>query len=143
MKGLIQYIKESQLEVNGFAILKPEFLDHEDDWKYLLSKKYGWDIVRYNKIKLSHNQAAELYKPHKDKDFYNDLCNYMCSDYCGCALLHKDCKDPIENMNKVKDVVRKQWGKDDMKNAMHSSDSLENVDRESKICFKENYEENK
>ena len=36
-----------------------------------------------------------------------------------------------------KDQIRNKWSKDDMKNAMHSSDSLQNVKRESKIIFDE------
>ena len=38
-------------------------------------------------------------------------------------------------MDKIKDEIRKKWGKDDMKNAMHSSDSLQNAARESNIIF--------
>ena len=38
-------------------------------------------------------------------------------------------------MDKLKDKVRDAWGKDDMKNGMHSSDSLENVKREYKLIF--------
>ena len=41
---------------------------------------------------------------------------------------------------KVKDEVRDKYGKDDMKNCMHSSDSKENVEREADICFKINNE---
>ena len=48
----------------------------------------------------------------------------------------KLCNDPIQDMNIFKDKIRSEWGKDEMKNAMHSSDSLENVIRESKICMK-------
>lgn len=136
MKDLVQFIKESQLEVNGFVILKPGFEKYVDDWKRLICDTNGWDMIRCNKLKLSPEQAADLYSPHKDKDFYNDLCDYMCSDDCYCAICHKDCEDPIKEMDKIKSTVRDNWGIDDMKNAMHSSDSLENVDRESKICLK-------
>ena len=135
MKSLVKYVKESQLEVNGFIILKPGFEKHYEDWKTLIQNK-DWDIIRCNKIKLTGDQAEDLYLPHKDKDFYNDLCDYMCSGDCYCAICHKDCSNPIEDMKKIKDTVREKWGIDDMKNAMHSSDSLENVDRESKICLK-------
>ena len=38
-------------------------------------------------------------------------------------------------MKTLKDKVRKAWGKDEMKNAMHSSDSLENVKREKNLVF--------
>ena len=136
MKHLLEYILESNnLELNGFVILKPEFLDHKDDFLALL-KNNGWDIVQQTECQLSKEQAEELYNPHKDKDFYKDLCNYMCSDKCLCCACHKNCEDPIEDMKKLKDKVRENWGKDEMKNGMHSSDSLENVNRESKICLK-------
>ena len=55
---------------------------------------------------------------------------------CLCAKCYKECEDPIEQMDSLKDKVRDKWGKNDMKNAMHSSDSIENVKRESKIVFK-------
>lgn len=136
MKSLLQFILESSdnLELNGFVILKPGFLDHKDDFLALL-KNNGWDIIQQTECQLSKEQAEELYNPHKDKDFYKDLCDYMCSGKCLCCLCHKNCEDPIENMKKLKDKVRKNWGKDEMKNGMHSSDSLKNVNRESKICL--------
>ena len=69
------------------------------------------------------------------KDYYEDLCIYMASDECIAYMLYKDCKDPIKDLEKLKDKVRKTWGKDDMKNAMHSSDSKENVEREYKLIL--------
>jgi nucleoside-diphosphate kinase len=135
MKSLTQFILESKnLELNGFCILKPEFLDHEEDFLALL-KNNNWDIIQKKKLLLTKEQSSNLYSPHKDKDFYKDLCDYMSSGECLCCSCHKDCEDPIEDMKKLKDKVRKNWGKDEMKNGMHSSDSLENVNRESKIIF--------
>lgn len=135
MKSLTQFILESKnLELNGFCILKPEFLDHEEDFLALL-KNNNWDIIQKKKLLLTKEQSSNLYSPHKDKDFYKDLCDYMSSGECLCCSCHKDCEDPIEDMKKLKDKVRKNWGKDEMKNGMHSSDSLENVNRESKIVF--------
>ena len=138
MKTLIEYIHESKesinLELNGFCILKPEFLEYTEDFLALL-KNNGWNVVQKKELLLSKEQAADLYSPHKDKDFYKDLCDYMSSDKCLCCSCHKDCEDPINDMKKLKDKVRENWGKDEMKNGMHSSDSLENVNRESKIIF--------
>ena len=127
-------INEDASSVNGFVILKPEFLNHEEDFLKLLDNN-GWKVIQKMKKKLSQAEAEELYKMHKEKDFYKDLCKYMCSDDCLCCLCHKDCKDPIKDMDALKDKVRKTWGKDEMKNGMHSSDSLENVNRESKLIF--------
>ena len=134
MKTLIQYIQESHTELNGFCILKPGFLDHTDDFLALL-KNNDWKIIQKKKLLLTKEQASKLYSPHKDKDFYKDLCNYMSSSECLCCSCYKECNDPIEDMKKLKDKVRENWGKDEMKNGMHSSDSLKNVNRESKIIF--------
>jgi len=136
MIPLSQYIKETKDDyLNGFVILKPEFLDHSDEWLKILQDN-EWDILDKQTLTLSEEQAKELYKMHKDKDFYNDLCKYMSSGECLCCKCYKECNDPIEEMNKIKDDIRKKWGKDDMKNAMHSSDSLQNAKRESNIVFK-------
>lgn len=125
---------ESVSKLNGFCILKPEFLDHEEDFLKMLSNN-GWKVVQKDKRKLTQQEAQELYKMHKNKDFYNDLCKYMSSSECLCCSCYKDCKDPIKDMQSIKDKVRKTWGKDEMKNGMHSSDSLENVNREAKLIF--------
>ena len=135
MKKFSTFILEADnIELNGFCILKPEFLDHTDDFIALL-KNNDWKIIQKKKLLLNKEQAKELYSPHKDKDFYKDLCDYMSSSECLCCSCHKDCDNPIEDMKKLKDKVRENWGKDEMKNGMHSSDSIENVNRESKICF--------
>ena len=135
MKSLVQYIKESQLEMNGFVILKPEFLEWEEPWLDLLKNK-GWQIIQKKKCQLSNDQCKELYKMHKDKPFYDDLCKYMSSDECICCSCYKKCDNPIKEMKDIKNIVREKWGIDDMKNAMHSSDSLENVNRENNIIMK-------
>ena len=135
MKTFTQFMLEQNSELNAFVILKPEFLKYEQQWLDLL-KNDDWQIVQKKKLKLTHEQAEELYKMHKDKDFYKDLCNYMSSDDCICCTCHKNCEDPIKSMKKLKDKARNTWGKSEMKNAMHSSDSLENVKRESNIVFK-------
>lgn len=135
MKKFSTFILEADnIELNGFCILKPEFLEHEEDFLALL-KNNDWKIIQKKKLLLTKEQASNLYSPHKDKDFYKDLCDYMSSGECLCCSCHKDCENPIEDMKKLKDKVRENWGKDEMKNGMHSSDSLENVNRESKICL--------
>lgn len=134
MKSLIQYIKEALGEVNGFCILKPEFLEHEFEFDELL-KNNNWQIVQKTKKTLSLPEAQELYISKAKEDYYEDLCIYMASDECIAYMLYKDCEDPIKDLEKLKDKVRKTWGKDDMKNAMHSSDSKENVEREYKLIL--------
>ena len=137
MKSLLAYIKEDKdMYNNSFVILKPEFLSHKNEWIEMLQNN-EWDILDKKLLTLSKDQAEELYCMHKGKDFYDDLCKYMSSGECLCCKCYKECSNPIEEMDKLKDQIRNKWGKDDMKNAMHSSDSLQNVKRESKIIFDE------
>lgn len=133
MKTLTQYVESIASKVNGFCILKPGFMKYEDEFLTLL-KNNGWKVINRRKGKLSREQAAALYSMHEAKPFYQTLVEYMQSDESLCLSCSKKCDDPIKEMNELKDKVRKSWGEDDMKNAMHSSDSIENVERESKIC---------
>lgn len=144
MKSLRQFIEDLATPVNtlgmgdvnaanAFCLLKPGFLKHEEEFRDTLKAK-GWNVLKDKEVQLSDTQAANLYSPHADKEFYGDLCKYMASGPSHWYACYKDCEDPIKDMDKLKDEIRNKWGKDDMKNAMHSSDSIENVSREMMIC---------
>lgn len=135
MKSLPQFINESALGMNGFVILKPKFTEYDE----MLSNKLklnGWTITHKKKQRLTKDVAKELYAMLADKPFYNDLCDYMVCDDCICYGCHKDTEDPIKEMNDLKGEIRKAIGKNDMENGMHSSDSLDNVQREYDLCMK-------
>ena len=135
MKELEQYLIESinnNENINAFSILKPGFLQYEDEWFSLLENN-NWLIENRKKLTMTRKQAKELYKFNADKDFYNDLVDYMCSGKVIVITAYKDCENPIKEMDKLKDKFRKKYGKDEMRNGMHSSDSLANVKREAKI----------
>ena len=135
MRHFLDFIAEnSNNQINGFVILKPGFMKYEQPFYDMLNNN-GWQIIQKVKKQLSDSCTKELYKMHEKKDFYKELCNYMASDKCVCCACYKDCKDPIEDMKKIKDKVRDSWGKNEMENAMHSSDSLDNVNRESNLIF--------
>ena len=138
MKKLSKFLEDSRdrspRSINGFVILKPGFLEYEEPLCNMLQNN-GWSIIEKKRCKLTPDQAAKLYINLNEKPFYNDLCQYMSSDNCLCCRCVKDCEDPIGDMKSLKDKVRGQWGIDDMRNAMHSSDSQEAVDAESKLCM--------
>ena len=138
MKKLSKFLEDSRdrspRSINGFVILKPGFLEYEKPLCDMLQNN-GWSIIEKKRCKLTPDQAAKLYINLNEKPFYNDLCQYMSSDNCLCCRCAKDCEDPIGDMKALKDKVRGQWGIDDMRNAMHSSDSQEAVDAESKLCM--------
>lgn len=137
MKSLKSFILESENSNREFVILKPEFTDKDRDFEELLNN-HGWKVIQKKKQTLSKEKAEKLYAMHRHKPFYDVLINYMSSGPCVCYSVFTDDKtkkDPVKDMSRIKDEVRKVWGKDDMKNAMHSSDSPENVIRETNICM--------
>ena len=67
-----------------------------------------------------------------EKSDFEDLCKYMSSgDSIGFVL----CNYKGADLLKLKDNIRNKYGVDEMRNAIHSSDSGLNVYRESKIYF--------
>ena len=138
MKRFSEIIKEhikTPEDTKSFTIIKPGFLKYEDEiYDYI--KEHGFEMYDHtDSMKMGEEQIKELYKMHKDKDFYDDLCKYMKDDIKAAIWGYKGDNDPIEEMNKIKDHFRNKYGKDEMRNVMHSSDSLENVKREANIIF--------
>ena len=120
-----------------FVIIKPEFLKYQQEVEDILLSN-GFSINKKLKKTLSLDEAMNLYKMHENEDFYEDLCKYMSSgDSIGYILNNRKNKD----LSKLKDQIREKYGRSDMKNVMHSSDSQENVTRESKIYFSTNLQE--
>ena len=118
--------------INAFVILKPGFLKYKDEWQKMI-KNRGWQVLQEKRYHMSIDEAKQLYVMHKDKGFYNDLVKYMSSDDCIIMICHKNCQDPIKDMDSIKKKFRDAYGESEMKNGMHSSDSLDNVIREAKI----------
>lgn len=124
------------LEPNGFCLLKPGFVDmYSNEFRTLLEQN-GWNFIKVKKVQLDWNQACELYKDKINEPYYNTLCNYMTTGPILCCSCYKETQSPIEDMTNLKETVRAMWGIDDMKNAMHSSDSINNVYREASICMR-------
>lgn len=132
MKTLVSYITEQQNDnKKEFMIIKPGFLDCRNEIIDYL-KKHNIMIIRELRKKLTLSEAKKIYKMHNKEDFYDDLCKYMSSDDSIGFVM---CNYGGEPMDKLKDAIRDRFGKDEMRNAIHSSDSPLNAYRESKIYF--------
>lgn len=122
---------------NIFVIVKPGFLDHTQ----LIIKRFeekGWKLDRIKTKVLLPSETRRLYDIHKDKPFYKDLCKYMSSGLTTAILFKKDLpmsKKMFIETNKIKDNIRKELGESEMRNAIHSSDSLERLQIERGIYF--------
>ena len=95
------------------------------------------------KIHISKEEAAEFYKVHQSKPFYNDLCSYLSSGPIVVMILEG--KDAIVKNRKImgatdpkkadENTIRKLYGISIDKNSVHGSDSLENAKKEINFFF--------
>lgn len=144
MKSLINYLFEYLSipnDATGFTIIKPGFVNYASEIHEYITKKGFIMNDHTNPKRITLKQAQDLYSPHKDKDFYKDLCEYMTSNDIIAAVWVSDKEkhkgiNPIKLMEEIKNHFRDKYGLGEMENCMHSSDSLENVKREAKIIMK-------
>lgn len=135
MKNLFNVIMEG-MNNEIFIIIKPGFLNIS---KEIISEfiDNGFEVKQSKTKRLLLSEAKELYKIHKEEDFYEPLCKYMSSDITTAFILTKNCSNIFKEVGKIKDRIREKYGESDMRNVMHSSDSLEYMKDEMKIYFNE------
>ena len=103
----------------------------------------GFSIKAMKTIHLSAAQAGAFYAVHKERPFYNDLCNYMSSGPIVAAVLEKnnavaDFRTLIGATNPAdaaEGTIRKRFAKSIEANAVHGSDSDENAQIEANFYF--------
>ena len=96
------------------------------------------------KIKISKEEAAEYYKIHQSKPFYENLCSYLSSGPIVAMILEGE-NAILENRKLMgatdpkkaeENTIRKQYGISIDKNSVHGSDSSENAKKEINFFFK-------
>lgn len=103
----------------------------------------GFRIVAMKMTKLSAERAGQFYAVHKERPFYNDLCNYMSSGHIVAMILEKD--NAIADFRKLigatnpadaeEGTIRKLYATSIEANAVHGSDSDENAQIEGSFFF--------
>lgn len=121
-----------------FIIIKPGFQQYNDAILSLL-KSEGWDIYSTKVKTLNRYEASMLYSIHRDKPFYKDLCEYMTSGISRAYIMSRNLtlSSPFKDMEKLKSQIREKYGESDMRNVMHSSDSLKNMLNEMNVYFQD------
>jgi nucleoside-diphosphate kinase len=105
----------------------------------------GFKIIALKKIKLSPEDAGNFYKVHKERPFYQSLCDYMSSGEIVPMVLEKE--NAVEDFrtligatnpaNAAEGTIRKRFAKSIEANAIHGSDSNENAALEAAFFFTE------
>ena len=121
------------------SIIKPDAVERNltDEIKSILIKK-NLKIINNKKIHLNKDEAAEFYKVHQSKPFYNDLCSYLSSGPIVVMILEGE--DAVASYRKImgatdpknaeKNTIRKLYGISIDKNSVHGSDSIDNAKKE-------------
>ena len=100
-------------------------------------------IVGQKMIKLSLEDAQMFYSVHKDRAFYQDLCNYMISGPIVVQVLsgedvivkYRELMGATNPANAEDDTIRKSYGVSVEENSVHGSDSEENAKIEIDFFF--------
>ena len=127
------------------SIIKPDAVERNliEEIKDIFTKN-KLIIKDSKKIHINKDEAAEFYKIHQSKPFYNDLCSYLSSGPIVVMILEGENavitnrklmgatnpKDAEEN------TIRKLYGISIDKNSVHGSDSSDNAKKEISFFFK-------
>ena len=127
------------------SIIKPDAVERNlvEEIKGIFTSN-NLKIKESKKIQISKEEAAEFYKVHQSKPFYENLCSYLSSGPIVAMILEGE--DAILENRKLmgatdpkkaeENTIRKQYGISIDKNSVHGSDSSENAKKEINFFFK-------
>ena len=100
-------------------------------------------IVAQKMILLSKTDAKKFYNIHKDRAFFNDLCDYMTSGPIvvqvlrgeNAVLKNRELMGATNPANAEEKTIRKMFGQSVEENSVHGSDSQENAKIEINFFF--------
>ena len=127
------------------SIIKPDAVERNlsEEIKSIFIKN-NLNIKESKKIQITKDEAAEFYKVHQSKPFYNDLCNYLSSGPIEVIILEGEnavlANRKLMGVTNPKDAeentIRKLYGISIDKNSVHGSDSIGNAKKEIQFFFK-------
>ena len=127
-----------------FTMIKPDAFGAANTGNILaMIENAGFRLVAAKVVHLTKERAGQFYEVHKERPFYNDLCEYMSSGAILAAILEKD--NAVEDFRKLigatnpkeaaEGTVRAKYGASIEANAIHGSDSDENAQIEGSFFF--------
>ena len=127
------------------SIIKPDAVERNliDKIKSIFTSN-SLIIKDSKKIRISKDEAAEFYKVHQSKPFYNDLCSYLSSGPIVVMILegenaiakNRKLMGATDPQKAEENTIRKLYGISIDKNSVHGSDSFDNAKKEISFFFK-------
>ena len=127
------------------SIIKPDAVERNltENIKNIFIKN-NLNIKDSKKIHITKDEAADFYKVHQSKPFYNDLCAYLSSGPILVMILegenavlgNRKLMGATNPKDAEESTIRKLYGISIDKNSVHGSDSVENAKKEIQFFFK-------
>jgi len=127
------------------SIIKPDAVarDLSENIKKIFIKN-NLEIKDSKKLQITKDEAAEFYKVHQSKPFFNELCAYLSSGPIEVMILegknaislNRKLMGATDPKNAEENTIRKLYGISIDKNSVHGSDSVDNAKIEIKFFFK-------
>tara|TARA_Y100000768_G_scaffold379924_1_gene356311 strand:+ start:569 stop:979 length:411 start_codon:yes stop_codon:yes gene_type:complete len=127
------------------SIIKPDAVERNLSEKIKsIFKKNNLNIKEHKKIHITKDEAADFYKVHQSKPFYDALCSYLSSGPIivmilegeNAILLNRKLMGATDPSKADANTIRKLYGISIDKNSVHGSDSIENAKKEINFFFK-------
>ena len=107
-------------------------------------KKNNLIIKDSKKIQISKEEAAEFYRVHQSKPFYDQLCSYLSSGPIvvmilqgeNAVILNREIMGATNPQDAKENTIRKLYGISIDRNSVHGSDSNDNAKKEIEFFFK-------
>ncbi len=125
-------------------LIKPDAVKRNLEGKIIAHvQEKGFKLVAMKKLKLTREQAENFYFVHKDRPFFNELCEFMTSGPIVAMVWEGE--DAISKIREImgatnpeeaeEGTIRKLYGTNVGENAVHGSDSKESADIEIPFFF--------
>ena len=102
-------------------------------------------IIAQKRLRLNRRQAEGFYSVHKERSFFNDLCDFMCSGPIVAQVLegenaisrNREIMGTTNPANADDGTIRNEFGESVEANSVHGSDSPETASWEIAYFFSE------
>ena len=102
-------------------------------------------IIAQKRLRLNRRQAEGFYSVHKERSFFNDLCDFMCSGPIVAQVLegenaisrNREIMGATNPANADDGTIRNEFGESVEANSVHGSDSPETAAWEIAYFFSE------
>lgn len=117
-----------------FAIIKPDAVAAGHTGEILaMAEQAGFRIVALRRIRMSRREAEAFYAVHRERPFFPSLVNFITEGPCVVAVLEaenaiarwRELMGPTDPAKAPEGTIRKRFGTNIERNAVHGSDAPE------------------